>query len=272
MGVEVPVVELDATATDLGGGIWQIYADISNAHVAFYSYDDDGSGAAYVVRLGKNGSSFSATITGGAGNGVFVAQDEYFNTARAEVLNLAAIGLSTSRIDRTAHCGEEPDPNYDTFNIFNIGAGTLNYTIEVFNPPGWDLVDVHPLSGDSTGPDDQDLITVSYTCAGRAPGTYAATIRVVDPQAANSPKDLMVTVEVQTVRPDYNGDCDVDQEDFGHVQEGLDSAGVPMAPDCLDANLNDDSFVGQADVAILLNCKSTSGPNIIADQSCDDLP
>ncbi len=67
-------------------GTWRISAHITDAHVAFCYHGDDGSGAPRVVRLGKNGDDFSATIDGYANDGVVVAQDEYFNTAGAEIV------------------------------------------------------------------------------------------------------------------------------------------------------------------------------------------
>ncbi len=265
-----PAINL-VTAQNLGGGTWDVQADISNAHVAFYYYGDDGSGtgARNVVRLGKNGDTFSATITGAAGSGTVVAQDEYFNTATADIVSVPVIGLSTHQLDHTIHCSENPD--HDTFTVANIGVGTLNYTIEVVDQPSW--LDVYPDSGTSTG--EPDAITVEYNCSGLLPETYLATIRVSDPNAANNPQDIAVTLVVETVAGDFDEDCDVDQEDFGHLQVCLTGPGTQVTdPDCTDADIaplpGGDGDVDHDDFGILQGCMS--GPNVIADKACDDLP
>ncbi|HON64888.1 MAG TPA: hypothetical protein PLS23_00225 [Phycisphaerae bacterium] len=67
-----------------------------------------------------------------------------------------------------------------------------------------------------------------------------------------------------SVPADYDGDGDVDQEDFGAFQmclSGMDVAVVPA--DCLWADLNADGPVDQADAVLFLNC--LSGPNVEAD-------
>ncbi len=57
----------NATVLNRGGGVWQVSADFSDGHVAFYYYGDDGNGAARVVRLGRSGATYSATVAGGGG-------------------------------------------------------------------------------------------------------------------------------------------------------------------------------------------------------------
>jgi len=66
---------------------------------------------------------------------------------------------------------------------------------------------------------------------------------------------------------DFDGDYDVDQEDFGHLQACL--SGVPQAdPTCQDANLDGDSglFVNTNDLQIFRRC--LSGEGVPADPSC----
>jgi hypothetical protein len=65
--------------------------------------------------------------------------------------------------------------------------------------------------------------------------------------------------------PDFDGDQDVDQADFGHLQACL-SGGDPVDPACENAKLNGDKFVDQDDVAIFEAC--ASGPGIPADPNC----
>jgi hypothetical protein len=66
---------------------------------------------------------------------------------------------------------------------------------------------------------------------------------------------------------DFNGDGDVDQEDFGWFQACLTGTAVPVeSPDCVDANLDGDSDVDMDDFGIFRECMS--GPDIPADPAC----
>lgn len=65
--------------------------------------------------------------------------------------------------------------------------------------------------------------------------------------------------------PDFDRDQDVDQADFAHMQECLVGRRV-VEPACENANLNDDRYVDQDDVAIFEAC--ASGPGIPADPAC----
>jgi hypothetical protein len=68
---------------------------------------------------------------------------------------------------------------------------------------------------------------------------------------------------------DFDGDGDVDLADFGHFQICLTEPLVPVTdPNCLDADLNGDTFVDENDLAVFLAC--TSGADIPADPACAD--
>ena len=73
---------------------------------------------------------------------------------------------------------------------------------------------------------------------------------------------------------DFDGDCDVDQEDFGLFQLCLtgsdDPEGLfnPLYCHCMDAD--DDNDVDQDDFGVFQAC--ASGPGVTADTSCDDPP
>jgi len=250
-----------ATAQEVGAGVWEVQAHIANAHVAFYYYGDDGTGAPRVVRLGKDGEIFSATIDAvGAGNGRVVAQDAYFNTASARIINMPVIALSTDRLSHVIHCSENaPD---DGFTVTNIGADLLDYIVEADQP--W--LAVTPDGGDSTGEDD--TITVSYACEGLMPGTHHAIITVSSGYAGNSPQTIAVTVVIETVAGDYDRDCDVDQSDFGYWQRCVNAPGIPPDPECMDCDLDADGFCNIDDLPILRGCMS--GANLVADKTCDD--
>ncbi len=68
---------------------------------------------------------------------------------------------------------------------------------------------------------------------------------------------------------DFDQDCDVDQEDFGHLQACLTAPTVPQDdPACLDARLDADVDVDRDDFAIFQRCMS--GANVPADPDCAD--
>lgn len=150
----------------------------------------------------------------------------------------------------------------DSFTIRNSGPGTLSYSLS----DDADWLSLSPISGDSSG--ELDTITIQYDVAGFLAGTYNAVITVTAPGAQNTPVYLPVTVHVNTVDPDHDGDGDVDQVDFGAFQHCMSGAGIPQAdPDCewaqLDAGDND---VDQDDLDVFIGCMST--PNVPADPQC----
>ncbi|MHC4442850.1 MAG: phosphodiester glycosidase family protein [Planctomycetota bacterium] len=66
---------------------------------------------------------------------------------------------------------------------------------------------------------------------------------------------------------DFNGDGDVDQEDFGHFQFCLSGTSVPQTtPNCLNARLDGDNDVDLDDFIIFQGCMS--GANVPADPNC----
>ena len=69
---------------------------------------------------------------------------------------------------------------------------------------------------------------------------------------------------------DYDGDLDVDQSDFAHVQACLNSDG-PILPGCDDADFDGDAHVDQFDMWVFELC--ASGPDIWGDAACaNNLP
>jgi hypothetical protein len=128
---------------------------------------------------------------------------------------------------------------------------------------------VDPTEGESTGPGDAQTITIAYPgIAGHPCGTYQGQITVSDPSAINDPQILTVTVHVQSVKPDFDCDGDVDQSDFGVFQACLTGSGVPQQnPACFAARLEcSDTDVDAGDFVLFQEC--ISGPNIPADPNC----
>lgn len=73
---------------------------------------------------------------------------------------------------------------------------------------------------------------------------------------------------VKTVFGDFDGDWDVDQVDFGHLQSCLTGPSSPQTDRaCCSARSDGDSDVDQMDMAAFLRC--LSGPGQTADPDCD---
>jgi hypothetical protein len=75
--------------------------------------------------------------------------------------------------------------------------------------------------------------------------------------------------EKHGVRADFDGDGDVDQSDFGHLQECLSGEAVNYGFGCANADLDGNHSVYEADVARFLACMS--GANVPADPNCAGL-
>ena len=98
----------------------------------------------------------------------------------------AEISLSTTSLSATAPWGTVPAPA--SFEVWNSGVGTLTYTIT--DNASW--LTCSPASGTSTG--EHDVITVTYSTATLAVGTYNGTITVSSNGAINSPQTIAVTL------------------------------------------------------------------------------
>jgi hypothetical protein len=153
----------------------------------------------------------------------------------------------------------------DSFTINNSCVGTLNYSIS--DNASW--LSVSPASGSVTT--GSDSITVSYPGVSGLTGgqTYNATITITG-NATNSPVTIPVSVTVQTVSPDQDGDGDVDMVDYGPLQACMSGDGIPQTdPDCDKSKLDGDSDVDGDDFQIYLNC--FSGSNVPASTGCATL-
>lgn len=251
-----------AQAQDLGGGTWQVTADISDCWAAYYYYGDDGSGAPNVARLARSGNAFTATLIGQAGSGLLVAQDEQFNTSRLQVSNQPLIQVSTHLIERDTACfamvGE------DSFTVRNAGPGTLEYSVEV-DPASQSWLSVEPVGGISNGA--ADTIVVRYNIAGLLPGTHSGTITVSDPDASNLEETIAVELTIGGYDVDFDDDTDVDLEDFAHLQSCLSGDYIQQTdPACADAIMDGDLDVDEAEADIFAAC--LSGPGITASGCC----
>jgi hypothetical protein len=171
------------------------------------------------------------------------------------------IALSTDAIERTVAICDVPP--MDTFTVANAGPAMMNYTIS--DDAAW--LSVAPTAGSSAG--EPDLIQVTYAWAGLPIGTYFATITLSSAEAWNSPRTIPVSLTVRTVRPDLDGDSDVDQKDVGLLQACYTGPGVAQQdPACQAARLDGDEDADTDDFAVLQRC--LSGPDVCPPSGCDD--
>jgi hypothetical protein len=64
------------------------------------------------------------------------------------------------------------------------------------------------------------------------------------------------------VPADFDGDSDIDQEDFGLLQRCMTGPSVPItAPECQKANLDHDLDIDQSDTGKFLHCYT--GPGLV---------
>lgn len=109
-----------------------------------------------------------------------------FTIGSGAVTDPAAIGLTMSQI--TTSCNPGQNASGQTFQVFNSGSGTLNYSIS--DDAGW--LSCAPSSGSvSTG---SQAVAVSFSTSGLASGTYTATITVTAPGATTKTIPVSLTV------------------------------------------------------------------------------
>lgn len=188
------------------------------------------------------------------------------NDAHVDALQLVRAGpmmqVSPNRFTRSVNPVAPLAP--DSFTVQRSGGdGAMTYTIS--DNAAW--LSTNPSSGSSDG--EADLIAVHYSVGTLAAGTYNATITVTSPEADNSPQRVAVRLEIVSVRPDLDGDGDVDLDDFGCFQRCMTWPGeAKHDPVCLTARLDGDEDVDGDDFAVFLKC--LSGKDVPADLACDD--
>jgi hypothetical protein len=158
----------------------------------------------------------------------------------------ATIGLDPITLERSVLAGNNHVAG--GFSVTNAAQGQLLYTIT--NTGSWLTLSA---AGGACLVGEVDPINVTFDVAGLAVGDYTATITVSDPEASNSPQAVAVTLHV--LQPgDFDGDGDVDQTDFGHLQSCLTASGVQSDPACTGTDLNADGMTTANDVALFLEC------------------
>lgn len=121
----------------------------------------------------------------------------------------------------------------------------------------WDFTDDGTYDESGTSP------TTSHQYA--VAGTYTCRLSVTDNEGMID--EATVVIAVQTVPGDFDGDGDVDQDDFGHFQACYSGSGeVQSDQNCRDAILDGDEDVDQNDFAVFLAC--LSGADNPANPNC----
>jgi len=150
----------------------------------------------------------------------------------------------------------------DSFILSNAGAGTMNYTIS--DNAGWLSTSV---TSGSLNSGQNTSVNIDYVTDSLTAGTWNGAITILAPGAFNTPQVIPVTVEIKTVKPDFDGDGDVDQEDFGYLQECYSGPFVPQEnPACQRAMLDQDNDVDMDDLTVFMDC--LSGSDVPADPDC----
>ncbi len=106
-----------------------------------------------------------------------------------------AIALSAASLAATATKGQSPASQ--SFSLRNSGGGTLGYTVT--DNASW--LSVSPASGTSNG--EADAVSVSFSTASLAAGSYNATI-TVSGGAGVSPAAVAVSLVVKDVAPEIS--------------------------------------------------------------------
>ena len=153
------------------------------------------------------------------------------------------------------------DAPFDVLNLSAYGTDGLSY--EISRNVGWiDVVPETGMVGQAPVP-----IAVVYQTASLPVGTYQARIEINADQAVNTPVFVDVAVTITPHFVDFDGDDDVDQSDFGHIQACLTGPGIRQQDaSCLAADLDGDDDVDQSDLAAFHQC--TSGPGIRPNPLC----
>ena len=143
--------------------------------------------------LNAQNEDYTATIT--------ITSSQAYNNPQAVSVNLKVseepppeIGVNTQQLTFNGQEGGS-NPDSQTFIIKNTGTASLKY--EITKDANW--LDVNPKSGAiQTG---EKAHTVSVNTGGLNDGTYNGTITIADPNAANSPQQINVTLNLSEKPP-----------------------------------------------------------------------
>ena len=120
-------------------------------------------------------------------------------TSSGPLLSLSQTGL----FFRGASGG--PAPPTQSFNVSNIGAGTLNFAVAASTASGGNWLSVTPANGASTASISPQVV-VQVTPAGLAAGTYYGQVQIAANGVPNSPQLVSVVLNVAAAATNVDPD------------------------------------------------------------------
>jgi hypothetical protein len=182
-----------------------------------------------------------------------VTNDGGSTTSNAAGLTLkAATSITQHPQSQEAALGDDV-----SFTIQATGEGSPSYQ---WQKNGLDLNDGGRISGATTA-----TLQIADAADPDA-GTYRCVVSAACGDATSNGATLTITGP-PTIPGDFDLDDDVDQEDFGHLQECLSGASVPQdRPECQDAKFDGDGDVDENDAIMFWGCMS--GANVPGDPGC----
>ena len=182
---------------------YSISDNVSWLSVSPASGDSTGETDTITVTYATSGLSIgthNATIT--------VSDPNASNNSQTIAVTLTVRALPTITLNKSSisvSTDEGSSPASNSFTVTDTGGtnSLLNYSIT--DNVSW--LSVTPDAGTSTG--ESDTITVNFSTASLADGSYNATITVSDPCATNNPQTISVSltvneVQITTVEEDFN--------------------------------------------------------------------
>ncbi len=217
------------------------------------------------ITSGLSAENYSATIT--------ITDPQATNSPETIQVDLTVtdqpmpiISLEPASLNNA--CQEGRDASSQSFDVWNSGAGTLDYTI--IDDADW--LSCSPTDGQSTG--EHDPIEVSYATSGLLIGTYNATITISDSAASNSPQTIAVelsVVEPEEPQPDIDSSGIVDFGDFAILASHWEDACSDLNW-CDGADLDMSTDVGLSDLRIICGAWLEIHRELLYEDTLDSYP
>lgn len=221
-----------------GRVVWHTWYTTSNADV----YSADATGGP-VVRLTNNSYEDWYPQINDAGQVVWMARP----AAGWEIMRANAGGGGLTQVTNNSTHDQYPQINF---------AGEIVW--QGFDGADWEIYTLR----------DGAIVQVTNNdYHDRAPCMNDESQIAWHADSAESTSEIFSAVPVIPIPGDFDGDRDVDLEDFGHIQTCLTgSGGGPVASGCEDAILDYDTDVDNVDLDIFVNC--LSGTDVQGDPAC----
>ena len=110
------------------------------------------------------------------------------------------------------------------FGVINVGLGAMPWTTKTSTLSGGDWLKVSPPSGVSTTGEAAPQVSVTIDQSGLEPGEYYGKVEIIAPDAANSPQQVPVFLEVLESTQDPGARIDPNHLIFSGVEGGSPSS------------------------------------------------